>query len=98
MPDERHGRSTREDDLAQAAEGQPSSVDREGARPGLLRPRLGPALRLGPGRAVHPGLRDRARLRGDGARPQHRGRLRRPADLGYVAFFAIGAYTAGYFG
>ena len=37
----------------------------------------------------HGGVRD------DGDRPQHGRRLRRLLDLGYVAFYAIGAYAAG---
>jgi hypothetical protein len=33
-----------------------------------------------------------------GARAQHRGRLRRLLDLGYVAFYALGALTMGWLG
>ena len=37
------------------------------------------------------------RLHDDGRRPEHRRRLRGLLDLGYVAFYAIGAYTAAWF-
>ena len=55
-----------------------------------------------PERAGHPGVPERQhrgdhdRLHHDGRRPQHRRRLRGLLDLGYVAFYAVGAYTAGW--